>query len=233
MGAQPENQFDAERDFYREQLSVAFQHSRPFYESMGTVPEEIVDTTAFDGILRECAPGSLEAARRLGEMAVVLLSRTPTTAGAWPGAPGPWWRDLLSYERACFLQLATTDKGPPTNRPRRGVSALCMNFEWQVPALIEHLTRGEPLTTNLRRPLTLLFARLPDGTPRVVEVGSTVEKVFRATNGLRTEEQIAVTADVSQEETARQLRALSSVGAVVPAMSQDEMARLISSREKS
>jgi hypothetical protein len=243
MSTQPQDSQAAERDFYRQQLSLAFQHSRPFYEPIGTVAEEVVDTPAFAAVLAECAPGSLEAARRMGEMVVVLLSRVPTIAlprqqqiqhspGSEHGGPGPWWRDLLNYERACFLQLATTAVAAPANRPRRGVSTLCMTFAWQVPALIERLKQGAAVTEDLHQPLTLLFARQSEGKLCVVEVGPNVEKVFRATNGLRTAEQIASVAGVSLEQTAQQLEALSSIGAVVPAMSPEEMIRQINAREQ-
>jgi hypothetical protein len=168
-------------------------------------------------------------------MAVVLLTRAAShtspqqdSAGAAP-RPGLWWRDLLNYEHACFLLLATRADGPPTNRPRRGLSALCMNFAWQIPAVIQRLEENVAVTEELRRPLTLLFARRPDGHPCVVEVGPNVEKVFRATNGLRTAEQIAATAGVSLEETTTNLQALAAIGAVVHGMSPAEMMRLINS----
>lgn len=238
MGALPNRDLEAERDFYRRQLAVAFRYSREFYEPLGTVAEQIADTPGLDSILQECPPGSLEAARRIGETAVVLLTRVPTIPLLPSEACGdvagvrPWWRDLLNYERACFLQLATTAEGPPANRPRRGVSALCMNFGWRVPAVVQRIMGAEAVTEELRQPVTLLFARQSDGTPCVVEVGPNVERVFRATNGLKTPEQIAAAAGLSLEETAGHLEALAGIGAVVLAMSRDEMARLIKRREK-
>ncbi len=232
MSALPQDQLAPAREFYRERIKLAFCHSRQFSQPLGTVPEAIVDSPAFEAVLRDCAMGSLDGARRAGEMAVVAMDRVPGSAGASVERPGLWWRDLLNYERGCFLQEATTAEGPPTNRPRRGVSALCMNFSWNVPEVIACLKDAKPPGDELRRPVTLLFARGSDGRVYVVEVGATVEKVFRATNGQRTLEQIAATAGVSVAETGEILQALAGIGAVVLAMTPEQMMRLIEQREK-
>jgi hypothetical protein len=244
MSALPEDHLAAARDFYRRQLAVSFRHSREFSQSLGSVAEALVDTPEFDAVVRDCTVGSFECARRLAEIAVVRLDRLPGIQGAeTPGShiepasadiatARPWWRDLLNYERGCFLQSATTAEGSPTNRPRRGVSSVCMNFAWAVPEIVERIKNGRPVTNDLRRPMMLLFARTADGRVCVVEVGSAVEKVFRATNGLRTIEQIAATAGGGDvEETTEVLQALAGIGAVVLAMSSEEMTRLIEARE--
>jgi len=236
-----------QREFYRQQLAFSFSRSREFTEPLGIVAEQIVDTGEGERALRECSPGSLDCARRLGEMAVVLLNQAlvRNTAGGETGAetgPGnlrltprlPWWRDLVDFERAWFLQAATTAAAPPANRPRRGVSALCAAFAWDIPQVRERLQSGAPIGDDhdLRRKLTLLFARRRDGEVRVVEAGAVVEKVFRATNGLRTAEQIAAAAALSLAASERILNALADIGAVVPAMSAEDMTRAIEAREQ-
>jgi hypothetical protein len=158
-------------------------------------------------------------------MAVVHLDRAATDAE-------PWWRDLLNYERAWFLQAATTAEGPPTNRPKRGLSAVCMNFSWNMPEAVQQLKNGAPITEALHRPVTLVFARGRDGKVFVVQVSPEVERVFRATNGLRTVEQIATAAGVRMEQTVGIVKALAGVGAIVASMSPEEMTRMIEAREK-
>ena len=185
-----------------------------------------MDTPDFDALLRECSPGSLDLAQRLGDKAVVLLDRLCTPA------PGPWWRDLLNYERACFLQAATTQEPPPWNRPRRGVSSLSMSFSWNMPQLIACLQAHKKPGDDLRQRTFLLFARGRAGKVCVLEMGAAVEKVFRATNNMRTVEQIAAAAGVSPRETAEILDSLAGMGAIVPAMSAEEMTRAIAEREK-
>jgi hypothetical protein len=243
MSALPEDHLARAREFYRQQLAVSFRYSRGFSQPLGSVAEALVDTPEFDAVVRDCTVGSFECARRLAEIAVVRLDQLPGVQGtekagshrepanADMAIARPWWRDLLNYERGCFLQSATTAEGPPINRPRRGVSAVCMNFAWAVPQIVECIKNGRPVTYDLRRPMTLLFARTADGRVCVVELGSTVEKVFRATNGLRTIEQIAATAGGNLEETTDALQALAGIGAVVLAMSAEEMSRLIEARE--
>ena len=217
------------RGFYREKLKQAFCYSRECSQPAGSVAEAVVDHPEFEAMLRDCEAGSFECARRAGEMAVVYLDRAPRTGAA---GKGEWWRDLLNYERGWFLQSATIAVEPPSNRPRRGLSAVCMNFSWKLPELIAHLKDGRPIAEDLHQPVTLLFARGLDCRPCVVEVGPTVERVFRATNGLRTVEQIAAAAGVSREETEEVLDALAGAGALELAMSPEEMTRRIAAREE-
>jgi len=225
MASLPEGRIASARQFYREQLAREFACTRTFAANTRRVAEDVTGTEAFETVLRECAPGSLDCARRMGEMAFIYLDTTPAV-------PGPWWRDLCNYERGLFLQSATTDPGPPTNRPRRGVSALCMNFDWDIPKLPERLKSGDAIADDLRRHVTLLFARGPDAKPRVVEVGAPVERVFRATNGLRTLDQIAAAAGMSLEETKSMLQALAGVGAVAPAKSPEEITQILRQQGK-
>jgi hypothetical protein len=227
----------AAREFYRQQLHESFRYSRPFSEPRGSVAGAVVDTLEFEAVLRECTPGSFDCARRIGEMAVVHLDKAPLlVCRPEPETAlrqfGDWWRDLLNFERCCFLQAVTTSEGPPANRPRRGPSAICTNFSWAISEVAERIRTGRAIGDDLRRPVTLLFARTREGRVSVVEVGADIEKVFRATNGLRTFEQIAAAAGLSLQEVNEILVALASIGAIVLAMSSEEMSRLISARNK-
>ena len=195
------------RDFYLERLREAFQHTARFAGQTRRTADEVLDMPEFAAVLRDAKPGSLDAARRIGEMAVVHLDRAAN-------APGGWWRDLCHYERGWFLQIATTDAGTATNRPRRGVSALSMTFGWNMPKLLEALAAGTPIDNALKRSTTLLFARGSEGKLYVVEIGGNVEKVFRFTNGMRTIQQIAEAAGVNEAETKKTLEALAKIGAV-------------------
>lgn len=63
-----------------------------------------MDTGLFQNFLEECVLGSLQAARHVGEMAVVHLTV--------PNPPAGWWGELLEYEQGFFLQIATADPVP-------------------------------------------------------------------------------------------------------------------------
>jgi hypothetical protein len=195
------------RDFYIERLIESFQQCAHFAGQTGRTAEQVAASPEFEAVLRETKPGSLDAARRIGEMAVVHLDRAPNP-------PGPWWRDLCLYERGWFLQTATTDAGPATNRPRRGVSALSTVFGWYMPRLLEALQVGSAITDALKRSTTLLFSRGHEGKIYVVELGGNIEKMFRFTNGMRTIPQIAEAAGVTEAETTKTLEALARIGAV-------------------
>jgi hypothetical protein len=216
MATLPKDSSMTARDFYRECMISSFHHTGLFAAQVRQAAADAVETPQFEAVMRECPVGSLDAARRLGDMVTVHLD------GA-PNQPGPWWRELCSYDRGYFMQVATTQQATPANRPRRGVSALCATFKWNMPELVKRLESGEAIGEDLHRNVTLLFARGHDGNVRVVEVGSPVEKVFRATNGLRTTEQIASAADVELDEVRKILAALAQIGAVESAKTQEQM----------
>jgi hypothetical protein len=212
-------------ELYRAHLRASFYNTGLFAANVQRVAEEVVDKPEFAAIMHEAQQGSLDAARRIGEMAVVHLDSAPNQ-------PGPWWRDLCNYDRAVFMQRATTDAGPPTNRPRRGISALCTNFTWNMHQLVKRLKAGEVIGEELRKPITLLFARNTEGGVQIVEVGGAVERVFRATNGLRMVEQIASAADVPLAETQQILRALAGIGAVVEGKSAEAIMQALREQGK-
>lgn len=203
-------------EFYRDCMMKSFTHTKLFAAQVGRIAEDVLKAPQFDAVLRECPAGSLDAARRIGDMTTVHLD-------AVANQPGPWWRELCSYEKAHFMQTATTQGAIPANRPRRGVSAMCANFKWMMPELVKRLESGEAITEELHRPITLLFARGRDGNVRVVEVGPPVEKAFRVTNGLRTVEQIASVSGVSLDETQKVLSALAEIGAVELGKTSEQM----------
>jgi hypothetical protein len=225
MVTMAEDHFAASREFYRERLRDSFRYSGNFFPQTGRAAQDVADKPEFENILSDASAGSLEAARRIGEMAVVHLLTVSN-------APGPWWRDLCNYERGYFLQDATTDHGQPTNRPRRGVSALCTNFTWNMPDVVKRLKQGEPITDDLRRPVTLLFSRNESGAVQIVEVGPAVEKVFRMTNGQRRIDQIASAAEIPLPETEQMLKSLSGIGAIVLGKSAEEIMEILRQQGK-
>src|SRR2546429_147673 len=62
------------RRYYRDRLARSFRYSRLFASAMGRTAEQVVDGELFQGFLNECVMGSLEAAQRVGQMAVMYLS---------------------------------------------------------------------------------------------------------------------------------------------------------------
>ncbi len=194
------------REFYRAALADAFRHSGRLASRTGRRAEDVVAKPEIEAILSQAAPLSLEAARRIGDLAVVHLN------GA--AAPWPWWKELLAYERAQFLQAASTDQRLVTYFPRRGVAATSENFSWDMPRLLEQIAAAQPDIAVSRRNLTLLFSRAPGGKIYVIELEKPVAAVFRSTNGMRKKEQIAAAAAMPLAEVEDILRALADIGAV-------------------
>lgn len=194
------------RRYYRDRLLRSFRYTRRLATQIGRVAEDIVDGAQFHAFLDQCVLGSFAAARQVGEMAVVHLDAAPH--------PGPWWRDLVEYEYAYFLQTATSEPGTRTRRHTRGASAFCQTFSWSLPEVLECLRSGFPVGEDLRRECTLLFSRTHLGRIFVVELEKDAASVFRSTNGFRTPEQIAVAAGVPGQAVIALLEQFVEMGAV-------------------
>jgi len=191
------------RRYYRDRLARSFRYSRRF----GASPEAFVDTPAFDAFLDDCVLGSLRAAETVGDLLVEHFRALP--------APGPWWNDLLEYERLFFLQAATSENTSATVFPRPVPSARCRTFSWDLPNLLLRLKSAEPTGQELRREVTLLFSRTHLGRIYVVEVDEATTAVFHAADGRRSPAQIAATTALSAAVVQQVLRGLAQVGAVV------------------
>jgi hypothetical protein len=150
--------------------------------------------------------GSLESARRAGEMAVAHLAPGQTLF--------PWWSDLMAYESAHLLQTATTERAQPGRRYRRASSATCKRFDWALPEMLPQLRKGEAVEEEFHRGVTLLFSRTHMGKIYVVELDENTEAVVRVTDGSRALEQIAEAAGVTQEQAEEALSSLAEIGAI-------------------
>jgi len=194
------------RRYYRDRLVRSFRYSRLFAGQIGRVAGEIVDLAPFNASLDECVLGSLDAARRVGELAVAHLTTS--------GSPGPWWQELLEYEQAFFLQAATAEHGSATSVPRAGTSALCHPFHWNLPELLARLKAGDSITDELENKVVLLFSRTHSGRIYVVELDQTTMQIFRHADGVRDPDQIAQVASLPPGTVQNTLQALSKIGAV-------------------
>ena len=196
------------RKYYAGRFERSFQHSRALFDRTGRQAGDVLGVASFDAFVKDCVLGSFDSARRLGEMAVVHLDGAPH--------PGAWWRDLVQYEFAYFLQTATTERTIQVMRYRRTAGSWCRVFAWSPPQVLERLRAGEPVTDDLRRECTLLFCRGGGERVTVAEVEKDAEAVFRSTNGLRQPEQIAQAAGLDLESTLQVLEQFVALGAVEP-----------------
>ena len=194
------------RRYYRDRLVRSFRYTRRFAPQIGRVAEDVVDGAQFSSFLEQCVLGSFAAALQVGEMAVAHLETAPH--------PGPWWRDVVEYEYAYFLQTATSESGTRTRRHTRGASAFSQTFAWSLPKVLQRLRSSQPIEETLHRDCTLFFSRTHLGKIFVVELENDAAGVFRSTNGFRTPQQIASTAGVALEQVLLLLEQFVEIGAV-------------------
>lgn len=190
------------RRYYRDRLARSFRYSPRF----GPAAETLVDTPDFDTVLGECVLGSVASAEQVGNLALDRLRRLP--------APGPWWDDLLQYERLFFLQIATTENAVASAFLQPGPSARCQRFSWDLPELLLRLKSGETTGDELRREVTLLFSRTRWGRIYVVEVDAGTAAVFHAARAQIASSQIAETTLLPAATVQQTLTALAQVGAL-------------------
>ncbi len=195
------------RRYYRDRLARSFRYSRLFATAIGRTAEQVVDGESFQTFLNECVMGSLEAAQRVGQMALMYLSDVQE--------PGGWWCDLLAYEQAFFLQAATAEAEPVTDIPRRRRSAACFAFRWNLPEILPQLKSARNIGDDLKKDVVLLFSRTASGKIYVIEIEEQAERVWRQTDGLRNMDQIASAVSLPLTTVQDTLQALSQIGAVV------------------
>jgi len=195
------------RRYYRDRLARSFRYSRLFAPAIGRTAEQVVDGESFQDFLNECVMGSLEAAQRVGQMAVSHLSDVQE--------PGAWWGDLLGYEQAFFLQAATAEAEPVSDIPRRRRSAACLVFRWNLPELLSQLKSARNIGKELKKDVLLLFSRTAGGKIYVVEIEEQADRVWRQIDGLRNMDQIASAVSLPLTSVQETLQALSQIGAVV------------------
>lgn len=191
------------RRYYRDRLARSFRHSRRF----APPAEGLVDTPAFDGFLNDCVLGSAAAAEQVGDLAMGCLHAV--------NSPGPWWGELLEYERLFFLQVATSESAIPAEILRAGPSARCHSFSWNLPEILLRLKSGAAVTEELRQGVTLLFSRTPSGRIYVVEVDESTAAVFHAARAGAGPVQIAKTSFLPATVVRHTLAALAQIGALV------------------
>lgn len=190
------------RRYYRDRLARSFRYSRRF----APAAEAVVDTPEFELFLDSCVLGGLAAAEQVGELAINYLSHS--------AAQAPWWHDLLEYERAFFLQAATTESVPPGPMPRSGASACCRKLSWDLPHLLRLLKAGEAIGDDLRREVTLLFSRTPHGRIYVLEVDTATAAIFHAADGSRDGAALAQSSSLPLPLVQQTLAALQQAGAL-------------------
>lgn len=193
------------RRYYRDRLNRGFRYSASLL-GPGSAAERVVDCVEFESILGTCVLGSLTTSAAVADLALRM---------ALPKRNETWWSNLLEYERALFLQLATSQSTPPTHLVRRSLSSVVRQFEFRMPELVGRLQRGEVPTQDLQGSAELLFSRTPHGKIYVVELDAITTAVLHHIDGQSNVAEVARSSGVSVEDADRTLSVLTELGAVV------------------
>jgi hypothetical protein len=193
------------RRYYRDRLSRGFRYSSKLVDQQNAA-DHVPDSPQFESILDNCVLGSVATAQAASELAVTHLA---------PLRHEMWWSELLEYERAFFLQLATSEATPSSKFPQRSTSTIVRTFEFDLPELLVRLKSEQIPTQASRRAVTLLFSRTHVGRVYVVELDTLSAAVLDAIDGKTTLERIPSLRRMSATETQRVFTTLAEVGAIV------------------
>lgn len=171
--------------------------------------DDIVDSPEFDAFLSRCQLGSLASARGVGDLVLSQLLRMKP--------PGPWWPELLQYEFAFFIQLATSEIETPSCLafPRLEKSTMVIEFSWKMPELLASLRSGVAQNDALRGRTVLLFSRTHHGKIYVVELDAAATALLKSANGERSVAEIASHAAIPAAQAQQILASLREIGAVL------------------
>jgi hypothetical protein len=193
------------RRYYRDRLSRGFRYSASLVGKEQSA-EHVVDTSDFDSVLDRCVLGSLASSIEVGQLARYHLLGLRSEA---------WWSELLEYERAFFMQLATSEFVPAGTFPQKNASAVLHEFHVQIPELLTRLRTGGDLAGVPSGEATLLFSRTVHGKIYVVELDERTSGVFQSIDGKKSPEELATLCGASLEEIQRILATLGDIGSVV------------------
>ena len=191
------------RRYYRDRLTRAFRHADVLVPNERTA-STLVDGAEFDSVLDRCILGSLATSKLVGDLAAsrMLAARSEI-----------WWAELIEYEKAFFLQLATSETVRACDFPQKAVSAVLREFHVTIPELFLRLRQGDSLD-QLHGTSTLLFSRTPHGKIYVAEIDERISRVFQVIDGERSVEEIASLCELSHNETQRTLSTLNDIGSI-------------------
>jgi hypothetical protein len=196
------------RRYYRDRLARGFRTSRVLCEHFGRFPEEAVDGPGFDPILETGVLGSFLTSRIVAQLAKQhLMVHIPEL--------GPWWWDMLRYDIAYFMQLATSDPGPVSDFPRRGTSAMTAELGWYLPQVVGSVRARQEPTPEMERKWNVLFSRTRAGHVYVMEVDSDALSLFEAVDGKRSRPEIINASGVEPRIAEPMLLDLERIGAIV------------------
>jgi|GEM_PF-5367694 len=197
------------RAFYFETLKQAFEGSTAMLANSthhrGRNAMDALDAKSVRPFLAEAVLGKFESAKSIGEQAMVRMW-TVDPSGAV--SPQEWWRNLLDYEYALFLQLASDFVARSMSRPIQIPSATLRSYQWDVRRAISDAQNPDFKSSEFKPDVnadkirSLLFSRNTANAVNISELTAQEATIFHAVNGKRTPLEIAQECN-GDEKTAR------------------------------
>jgi hypothetical protein len=203
LRAQRFSRFSARR-YYRDRLTRAFRHADVLVPKERTA-STLVDSVEFDSVLDRCILGSLATSKQVGDLVASRMLAEQSEI---------WWAELIEYEKAFFLQLATSETAQACDSPQKAVSTVLREFHVTIPELFLRLRQGGSLD-QFHGTSILLFSRTPHGKIYVAEIDERISRVFQVIDGKRSVEEIASLCQLSHNETQGTLSTLSDMGSIM------------------
>jgi hypothetical protein len=210
------------RRYYRDRLGRSFRYSAML--AAGRTASDILEHPDFECLLSAGFLGSFALAQRVAQYAMEWMKQ------ASAANERAWWISLLDYERAHFLQTATSEIRAPAGAPQRGLSAACVHFDCDMAELLRLIKTKQTIAEGLRRAVTLLFSRTRGGRIYVMEVDAATAAIFGAVDGHRDEQTIAHSAGIELVAAQTILSSLIEIGAVIAPSAENDKEQFLPER---
>jgi hypothetical protein len=208
--------------FYQESLKRAFKGSTAMLANgtyhRGRNAMDALDAKSVKPFLAEAVLGKFESAKSIGEQAMVRMW-TVDPSGAV--SPQEWWRNLLDYEYALFLQLASDFVARTMTRPIQTPSATLRSYSWDIRGAITNANNPDFKSSEFNpkafegKVQHLLFSRNSANEVHITELTIEEAAVFMAVNGKRSPLEIAQECGVEEKIVRSLLQQMAQCGAIL------------------
>lgn len=200
------------RHYYRERVVHYFKYARALAGRIGRRPEAVLKSAAFNDLMPQLVLGE----RRSAELVLELLRRHLTADADALRARLPYWDDLFLYQAAFFVSDALPSQPRETRFPARAETAMILELEWDLPAVLPQLLHpfdAPPMPE--RKPARLLFARSAQGEVTALRCTDALKDLLEGLTGGEDPAALAARLGMDSPAFENTLRRLEQLGAVV------------------
>jgi hypothetical protein len=199
------------RHYYGERIARLFRHVRRLAHQTGRDPLSVLDSPKARIVLDHAVLGSSDTAEEMASLLETFLLENAADIQKQL----PYWQDLVRYQATMFRLEARKVKERATDRPCRSASATIVKFEWDIPAILANLlSSNDGQLTTVHSPSILLIASSADRQVISLRCTPNAQRLFEATDGTRTVEELGLAAECSVQQTEQVLEQMRKIGAI-------------------